>query len=305
MIPSCLNVEGRRKAAFFYFGVALSLTFGSCWRQASQRIGRFDARLLMEQVCACTQVDLIAYPERKLTAAQAERLEGLIVRRLAGEPLAYLLGSAWFYDLEFLVGPAVLIPRPETALLVDLAVERAQKMWCPKIADLGTGSGIVAILLAHLCSTATITAVDVSIDALNLARANAQRHGVQIDFRHGHWYGPLAGECFDLIVSNPPYIADGDPHLQQYGLPYEPQTALTDGVAGGDGMACLQEIIAGAAAHLRADGWLLMEHGYDQAAKVRHLLAAAGFSGVASWRDEAGIERVSGGRLVTTSSVTV
>ena len=274
----------------------MTSTLGALWRAACQRIDRLDARLLIEAVCACTHAELIAHPERELSDAQAKQLETLISRREAGEPLAYLLGSAWFHGLEFSVTPDVLIPRPETELLVDLAAERARAMDSPQIVDLGTGSGIVAILLARQCPQASVSAVDISAAALAVAKANAGRHGVAIDFYAGHWYAPLGGKRFNLIVANPPYVADGDPHLHQNGLPYEPRNALSDGVAGGDGMACLQEIVAGAAAHLRPDGWLLMEHGYDQAAKVRELLNRAGFTSVASWRDEAGIERVGGGR---------
>ena len=270
---------------------------GDVWRQACQRIDRLDARLLIQSVCACTHADLIASPERELTPAQAERLDTLLTRREAGEPLAYLLGTAWFAGLEFVVTPDVLIPRPETELLVDLAVERAQAMVAPRIVDLGTGSGIIPILLARRCPHAEVVAVDISLAALDVARGNAERHGVSVRFLAGNWYAPLASEQFDVIVSNPPYVAEGDPHLGRNGLPYEPQGALTDGMVGGDGTACLREIIADAHNHLRPGGWLLLEHGYDQADNVREMLGGAGFSKVASWRDEAGIDRVSGGFL--------
>ena len=272
-------------------------TLGKAWRLASQRIDRLDARLLLQHVCACTHSDLIAHPERELSAEQAELFESLLARREAGEPLAYLLGSACFYGLEFAVSPAVLIPRPDTEVLVDRALAEAKRFASPRIVDLGTGSGIVAIMLARRCPAAQMTAVDVSPDALEVARANAARHGATIRFLQGDWYLPLAGERFDLIVSNPPYVAANDPHLQNDGLPFEPQQALTDGVAGGNGLACIRRLIDGAAAHLSPGGWILIEHGYDQAVQVRELLTAAGFSGVASWRDGAAIERVSGGFL--------
>jgi release factor glutamine methyltransferase len=268
---------------------------GEAWRQASLRIDRLDARLLVEHVAGCTHADLIAHPERFLTRAQTARLETVLVRRVAGEPLAYLLGSADFHGLDFAVSPAVLIPRPDTEVLVRLAAERAQQLKAPHIVDLGTGSGIVAVMLARLCPAAEVTAVDVSPAALAVASSNAVRHGVRVDFLLGDWYAPLGGARFDLVVANPPYVVEGDPHLQQDGLPFEPQGALTDGVVGGDGLSCLREIIAGAPAHLAPGGWLLLEHGYDQAAKVRALIAAEGFSGVVSWCDPAGIERVSGG----------
>lgn len=272
-------------------------TIGAAWRRVSQRIGRLDARLLLEQVCGIRHADLIAHPERELTEAQAARFDALIDRRAVGEPLAYLVESAFFYGLEFVVSPDVLIPREDTGVLVEQTLERTKAVSKPVIVDLGTGSGIVAIVLAKLCPSAEVTAVDVSPAALAVARQNAERHGAHVRFLLGDWYAPLADERFDLIVSNPPYVVAGDPHLAQNGLPFEPQTALTDGVVGGDGLACIRTLIAGATAHLRPGGWLLMEHGYDQAVQVRELLAAAGFSDVASWRDGAAIERVSGGCL--------
>ena len=271
---------------------------GAAWRRASQRIDRLDARLLLEHVCGCRHADLIAHPERELTEAQAVRFEALLERREADEPLAYLVGNAFFYGLEFSVSSDVLIPRDDTEVLVDQALEKAVKYLQPKIVDLGTGSGIVAIMLAKRCPGAVVTATDLSPAALGIAQQNAARHGARVRFREGDWYAPLGEERFDLIVSNPPYVVDGDPHLAQNGLPFEPQTALTDGVEGGDGLACIRAIVDGAPAHLSSGGWLLMEHGYDQAVQVRELLGVAGFSGVASWRDSAGIERVSGGCLL-------
>lgn len=272
-------------------------SIGAAWRRASQRIDRLDARLLLEHVCQIRHTDLIAHPERELTTAQAARFDALLERRTAGEPFAYLVGNAFFYGLEFAVSPAVLIPREDTGVLVAQALERAKAIPAPAVVDLGTGSGIVAIVLAKLCPNAEVTAVDVSPAALAVARTNAERHGVHVRFLLGDWYSPLGEKRFDLIVSNPPYVVDGDPHLAQNGLPFEPQTALTDGVAGGDGLDCIRAIVDGASAHLQPGGWLLMEHGYDQAVQVRELLAAAGFSDVASWRDGAAIERVSGGCL--------
>lgn len=275
----------------------MAARLGETWRAACQRIDRLDARLLLEHVSGCTHTDLIAHPERELTPAQAAQFAALLARRADGEPFAYLVGSAGFYGREFLVSPAVLIPRPDTELLVELAAERARCLAAPRLVDLGTGSGIVAVTLARLCPSATVSAVELSAAALDVARANAARHGVAVNFLAGSWYAPLGNARFDLIVANPPYVLAGDPHLQQNGLHFEPPGALTDGVAGGDGLSCLRVIIAGAPAHLAQGGWLLVEHGYDQAAPVRALLAAAGFLETASWRDLAGIERVSGGRL--------
>jgi release factor glutamine methyltransferase len=267
---------------------------GDTWRQAARRIERLDARLLLEYVCGCTHADLIAHPERAMSEEEVGHFEELVSRRAAGEPLAYLVGSAWFGGLEFAVNPAVLIPRPETELLVELAAQRAQALDSPRIVDLGAGSGIVAVLLARRCPRAEVTATDLSAAALDVARANAARHGATMRFLEGDWCAPLGDERFDLIVSNPPYVADGDPHLALNGLPFEPLQALSDGVKGGDGLACIRRIVAAASRHLEPGGWLLMEHGYNQAVEVRKLLSEAGFREVASWRDDAGIERVSG-----------
>jgi release factor glutamine methyltransferase len=277
--------------------MAVAESIGEAWRRASLRIERLDARLLLTHVCGCTHVDLIACPERLLSAAQVQRLDALLARREAGEPLAYLVGCAFFHELEFEVSPAVLIPRDDTRVLVEQAEARAMTRTAPRIVDLGTGSGIVAILLARLCPAATLTAVDLSPAALAVAQRNAQRHAVSVRFVQGDWWAPLGDERFDLIVSNPPYVVAHDPHLQLNGLPFEPSLALTDGVAGGDGLSCIRAIIDGAPGHLLPAGSLLIEHGYDQAVQVRSLLHAAGFSGVESWPDDAGIERVSGGRM--------
>ena len=269
---------------------------GALWRQAGSRIERNEARQLLQHIGAFSHAELIAHPERELTVEQLAQYAALVARRAAGEPLAYLLGSAFFCGLEFAVSPAVLIPRPDTEVLVDEACRRAQALSAPRIVDLGTGSGIVAIMLARRLPKAAVSAVDLSSAALAVARANAQRHGAGVRFLEGNWYAPLGGERFDLIVANPPYVADGDPHLANDGLPFEPRSALTDGVAGGDGMACIDAIVAGARGHLAPGGWLLIEHGYDQAVKVREAMAAAGLSAVDSWRDESSIERVSGGQ---------
>lgn len=270
---------------------------GTAWRTASQVIERLDARLLLEHIAACTHADLIARPEQVMSAEQSVAFESLVARRAAGEPLAYLVGSVDFHGFEFLVSPAVLIPRPDTEVLVGVALEKAAPLPAPRIVDLGTGSGIVAVTLAHLCPAARLVAVDISPAALDVARTNALRHGVKLELLVGDWYSPLGEARFDLIVANPPYVLEGDPHLLQNGLPFEPQGALTDGVTGGDGLDCIRHIVSGAPSHLLPRGWLLIEHGYDQAAAVRDLLLAQGFVDVASWRDLAAIERVSGGRL--------
>jgi len=274
----------------------LAETRGAALRRARRSIGRDDARRLLEQACGCTHAELIADAEEVLPAAQAEAFAALVARREAGEPLAYLLGSAYFFDLEFAVTPDVLIPRPDTEVLVREAAALVQGAASARIVDLGTGSGIVAIVLARLCPHAEVSAVDLSPAALAVARTNAVRHGAAVRFLEGDWFAPISDERFDLIVSNPPYGCVGDPHLLRDGLPFEPQLALVDGLAAGDGLACIRAIIEGAPRRLEEGGWLLIEHGYDQAVQVRQLLAAAGFGEISSTFDAAQIERVSRGR---------
>ena len=273
----------------------VAATLGEALRAATARIDRLDARLLVEFVSGCRHADLIAHPELPLDAAQQERLSSLVARRAAGEPLAYLVGGTEFYGLEFAVSPAVLIPRPETELLVELALERVAGLAAPRILDLGTGSGAIAVTLAHQLPQAAVTAVDLSPEALEIARGNAARHGARVNFLAGDWYAPVGEERYDLIVSNPPYVVCGDPHLDRGGLQFEPPGALTDGIAGGDGLSCIRAIVRGAHRHLADDGGLLVEHGYDQADGVQALLLASGFCDVHSWQDLAGIDRVTGG----------
>ena len=276
--------------------MSVTATRAQALAEAAARIGRREARELLLQVCGCTHAELIARDDALLTAAEHTAYADCVDRRAAGEPLAYLLGSAWFAGREFAVTPAVLIPRQDTEVLVEQGLAAIAGKVTPRVVDLGTGSGIVAVTLALARPDAEVSAVDISSAALEVARGNATRHGAGLRCLLGDWLAPLAGERFDLIVSNPPYVAEGDPHLTRDGLPFEPQGALTDGVAGGDGMACIAHLAAHAAVCLVPGGWLCIEHGYDQAVKTRTLLQAAGFSEVASWRDGAGIERVSGGR---------
>lgn len=259
---------------------------------AASGLAPVDARLLLGHALQLTRTQLITQSERQLTADEAARVAGLFTRRHAGEPVAYLLGQREFYGLLFAVNPSVLIPRPETELLVELAVARLPAGG--QALDLGTGSGAIAVALAHQRPDAQISAVDVSLAALEVARANAARHQVQVHFRHSDWFAAVASHPFDLIAANPPYVVKDDPHLQQGDVRFEPLDALTDHA---DGLACLRTIIEQAPACLAAGGWLLLEHGYDQAPAVRNLLSARGFAEVQSWDDLAGIARVSGGRL--------
>lgn len=261
--------------------------------QAQGRIDKTDARMLLQHAINLSHALLIAHPEQELSAEQARHFAELWERRAQGEPVAYLTGERQFYSLDFKVTPAVLIPRPETELLVDLALERIPVDRIVNILDLGTGSGAIALTIARHRPLACIFAVDASRDALAVARSNAEKlniHNVRI--MQGDWFVGLAGERFDLIVSNPPYVANGDPHLRQGDLRFEPSIALTDG---GDGLGCLRAIIASAPAHLAAGGVLMVEHGYDQASTCGQLLKDAGFSNIFSCSDLAGIVRVSGG----------
>lgn len=273
------------------------LTRGAAWRQAEERIDRLDARLLLQHAATCSHADLIAHPEKVLTHEQIVWFESLVARRAGGEPLAYILGSAGFYGREFAVTPAVLIPRPETEGLVDRALATLRGLERPRVADLGTGSGAIAITLALARPDARLVAVELSPEALEVAGDNAARLAAAVDFRAGSWYEPLVSECFDLIVSNPPYVVHGDPHLEMNGLPFEPQGALTDGIAGGDGLSCIRAIVAGAADHLKPGAWLWFEHGFNQGLACRNLLQAAGFKNVLTETDLAGIDRISGGQI--------
>ena len=259
--------------------------------QATLPLDALENRILLCHALGLTRVGLITQSERVLSAAEAAALQALVERRLNGEPIAYIVGRREFYGLDFAVNSAVLIPRPDTELLVELALERLPVKG--RVLDMGTGSGAIAVAISHTRPDAVVSAIDVSNAALEVASTNAAANQAPVRFLQSDWYGALAGEVFELIVSNPPYIADGDAHLAQGDLRFEPADALTDHA---DGLSALRQIAAGAPRHLAPQGWLLMEHGYDQAAQVRELLVAHGYSEVQSWRDLAGIERVTGGR---------
>lgn len=263
-------------------------------------IERLDAQLLLTHVTGQSRTWLLAHDRDPLQPEQAARFVDLVTRRAAGEPAAYLLGDKEFFGLTLQVTPATLIPRPDTETLVDWALEHIPEQ--PRadsspfaVLDLGTGSGAIALALAHRRPHAAVTAVDASADALAVAAANARALGLPLRCLHGSWLTPVTGERFDLIVSNPPYIAEGDPHLTA--LTHEPITALT---AGPDGLDDIRHIVAHAAAHLRPGGWLLLEHGYDQAEAVTALLRAAGFTDVATRIDLGGQPRCTGGRASIT-----
>jgi len=262
---------------------------------AAAPLPRTEARLLLAAVLGVPVEALIAWPERIVDDEGAARFAHLAARRAQGEPVAYLLGEKEFHGRRFEVTPAVLVPRPETELLVELALSCLRDRRAPRVLDLGTGSGCVAVTLALECPAATVLAVERSADALAVARRNAQRHGARIGFLLGDWYANVSGR-FDAIVANPPYVPAADPHL--HALRHEPHCAL---VAGPDGLADLRRVVAGAPAHLGAGGSLAVEHGHDQGDSVRRLFAQGGFIEVETHCDLAGIERVCAGTLAAES----
>ena len=248
-----------------------------------------EARLLLASAGGFSEASVLAFPEREL-APQAESLfRAFVQRRVSGEPVAYILGRKEFFGIELAVGPAVMIPRPETELLVDLALQKEFS----SLVDLGTGSGAIALAVKKFRPAARVVAVDASVEALSVARMNSDRLRLDIEFCHGRWWEPLAGQRFDLVLANPPYVAEADPHLGA--LVFEPGMALTSGP---DGLDAIREVIRGAPEHLTPGGWLLLEHGMGQEAAVLRLLQDAGLETALSWPDLARIPRVAGARLV-------
>ncbi|MBX3651113.1 MAG: peptide chain release factor N(5)-glutamine methyltransferase [Burkholderiales bacterium] len=262
---------------------------------AQQATGRIEARVLLREVLNQSDAWLLAHDDALLTAEQAQQYVALVVRRVAGEPVAYITGRREFFGRMFVVNPSVLIPRPETELLVELALQRLPAGAPAHVLDLGTGSGCIGVTIAAERPQVQVTLVDASVAALDIARANAAQWAAgNTTLLHGDWYSAVVSERYDLIVANPPYVAEADAHLQQGDLRFEPRSALA---AGADGLNDLRRIIVEAPQHLRADGWLLLEHGYDQATACAELLAASGLKDIFSAPDLAGMPRVSGGCL--------
>jgi release factor glutamine methyltransferase len=250
--------------------------------------------LLCHALGGVSRAWLISNEEQALTAEQQLRFDALRSRRLQGEPIAHILGQREFYGLEFNVTPNVLIPRPDTETLVDVALQRIPEGQPCRILDLGTGSGAIAVAIAVHRPLAAVTAVERSQAALQVARGNAARLSAgNLRLLQSDWFSALEGEIFDVIVSNPPYIAAADPHLGQGDLRFEPVVALA---SGSDGLDDIRAIIAQAPVHLTASGWLLLEHGYDQAPQVARLLEEAGFEQIGHAADLGGITRVTLGR---------
>ena len=272
-----------------------SLSVAACLRQAQGLdLARLDAQILLLHALAQPLHDrawLLAHDTEVLNEAQQHRWGQALQRRLQGEPVAYITGRKDFFGLTLAVDARVLDPRPDTEILVEWALELLPPGPTGRVLDLGTGSGAVALALQHQRPAAQVTAVDASVDALAVASANAQRLNLPVKCVLSHWMDNVAGP-FELIVSNPPYVAEGDPHL--HALTHEPVQALTSGP---DGLDDIRQIIAQAPNRLAPGGWLLLEHGWDQAAPVQALLRRAGFEEVQSRRDLGGIERCTGARL--------
>ncbi len=254
-------------------------------------LDRLDAQLLLAHVLARPRTWLVAHGDAVLDAAQRDAFSALRARRVAGEPLAYLVGEKAFHGLVLQVDANVLVPRPDTELLVDWAIELLAGTEQARVVDLGTGSGAIALAVKQARPGASVVATDISEAALAVARSNAKRLGLDVAMQRGAWWHGLDGQSFDLVLSNPPYIAGDDPHLAA--LRHEPTLALTPG---GDGLDALREIAAGAPEHLTPGGWLLLEHGWDQADAVASLLRAQGFLDIQTRRDLGGQPRCTGGQ---------
>jgi len=259
---------------------------------------RREAETLVLAALGLPRSLLFTEPQRPLSGAERARLAHWLARRCDGEPLAYLRGEREFWSLAFAVTPAVLVPRPETELLVERALQagaalEAAGIASPTVLDLGTGSGAIAIALAHERPGWRVTAVERARPALEVARRNAARHAVRVELLHGDWFAPVQGRRFHLIVANPPYLAADDPRLAGDSLRHEPLQALTPG---DDGFGALAVIAAAAPSQLDRAGWLLLEHGHTQGARLRAELVARGFAHVVSHRDLAGHERVTLGQ---------
>ena len=267
-------------------------------REARSRgVDALDAQLMLARLLGSPRAWLIANDDAPLADALQSTFDGWLARRAAGEPLAYLFGEQEFRGLMLQVDARVLVPRPDTETLVDWGIELLHGIATPAVVDLGTGSGAIALAVKQAMPAAAVTAVDASRDALDVARGNAERLGLAIDCVEGDWWAPLPGRRFHLALSNPPYIADTDPHLAALG--HEPAGALRSGA---DGLRDLRQIVARATQHLLAGGYLLLEHGWQQADAVASLLTAHGFDAVQTRRDLAGQPRCTGGRQLRKTS---
>ncbi len=267
-------------------------------RDAADSLGgeRGEAEQLLLHLLGKSRSWLIAHADEPLDASTRAAYAELVARRAAGEPLAYIVGRRGFWTLDLEVTPATLIPRADTERLVELALERLPEQAAATVLDLGAGSGAIALALASERPRAQVTAVEASAETLAVAARNAARLGLaRVELRQGSWFEPVAGRRFALVVSNPPYIEAGDPHLSQGDLRYEPAAALA---SGRDGLDDIRHIVAHAGEHLQPGGWLLFEHGWNQGEAVRVLLRDAGYAEVFTAQDLEQRDRVSGGRWV-------
>lgn len=265
--------------------------------ELDKETARIEIQCLLQHAINAPRSYLLAHPERFLSGNEFAVYEALLQRRLCGEPIAHLLGEREFFGLNFKVTPATLIPRPDTELIVELALQRLPPNSVHQVLDMGTGSGIIALCIAHSRRNVFMVAVDASPEALAVAMQNASRLDVRnVKFLQSDWFSAFDKERFDLIVSNPPYIADSDAHLYQGDLRFEPITALA---SGSDGLDDIRHIIKQAPRYLNENGWLMLEHGYDQAEAVCELLNQSGFISIFSDKDLSGIYRVSGGKILT------
>ena len=275
-----------------------SATVGGLLARARERLAGFDSARLDAEVLLCHVLDrprawLFAHGDDAVDEAFRAQFEALLQRRIGGEPVAYLVGFREFWSLPLEVTPDVLIPRPETEQLVEAALARLQADRPARVADLGTGSGAIAVAIAHERPLCEVHATELDAAALAVARRNgADLAGGRVVFHRGSWLEPLAGR-FDVIVSNPPYIAAGDPHLSAGDCRFEPAAALTPG---GDGLAAIREIALEALEYLEPEGWLLLEHGYEQGTAVRAILEEHGYRRIETLEDLAGIDRLTLGR---------
>ena len=271
-----------------------SLSVDAVLRIAYERIDAADARLLLAHALDRPAAWLYAHGADAIDEPARQRFDRLLDARMQGQPVAYLTGTRGFWTLELEVNEATLIPRPETELLVELALARLPVEGPTSVADLGTGSGAIALAIAKERADAQVVATDASEAALAVARRNAARNDIaNVEFLHGHWFDPLANLRFDAIVSNPPYIADGDPHLERGDLRFEPASALS---SGHDGLDDIRQIVAHAGEHLVEGGWLLLEHGFGQGARIRGLLQAARFVEIETTQDMEHRDRVTLGQ---------
>ena len=271
-----------------------AISYAAAKLSAISDSAKLDAQLLVCHVCNIDQTKIIAYPEQELSDEEFISFNLLGDRRNQGEPLAYIMGEKEFWSLGFIVNEHVLIPRPETELLIEITLDLITGKQSPRILDLGTGSGAIAVSIAKQRSDCTVVATDISEPALEVAKLNAEKHKVSIQFIHSDWYQKLGTEKFDVIVCNPPYVAEQDPHLHQHVTKFESSKAV---ISKNNGLYDLELVITSAHQYLRPDGSLVIEHGFQQATRVRQLFERHGFKQAQTHKDLAKLDRTTFGKL--------